>query len=78
MTMLTAVLIDDEKNALEVLDMQLAHFCKEVTVVEKCNSGEQGIAAIRKHQPDLVFVDIEIRIKLQFVFEINTGRICRQ
>lgn len=60
MTMLTAVLIDDEKNALEVLDMQLAHFCKEVTVVEKCNSGEQGIAAIRKHQPDLVFVDIEM------------------
>lgn len=58
--MLTAVLIDDEKNALEVLDMQLARFCKEVTVVEKCQSGEQGIAAIRHHQPDLVFVDIEM------------------
>lgn len=58
--MLTAVLIDDEKNALEVLDMQLARFCQDVTVLEKCNSGEQGIAAIRKHQPDLVFVDIEM------------------
>jgi two-component system, LytTR family, response regulator len=58
--MLTAVLIDDEKNALEVLELQLARFCQDVTVLEKCNSGEQGIAAIRKHQPDLVFVDIEM------------------
>lgn len=58
--MLTAVLIDDEKNALEVLELQLARFCQDVTVLEKCHSGEQGIAAIRKHQPDLVFVDIEM------------------
>lgn len=58
--MLTAVLIDDEKNALEVLELQLARFCRDVTVLAKCNSGEQGIAAIRKHQPDLVFVDIEM------------------
>lgn len=58
--MLTAVIIDDEKNALEVLEMQLTRFCPEVTVVEKCQSGEQGIAAIRQHQPDLVFVDIEM------------------
>src|SRR5574343_178658 len=58
--MLTAVIIDDEKNAQEVLEMQLTRFCPEVTVVEKCQSGEQCIAAIRQHQPDLVFVDIEM------------------
>jgi two-component system, LytTR family, response regulator len=58
--MLTAIIIDDEKNALEVLEMQLQQFCKEVTILAKCDGGEKGIAAIRKHQPDLVFLDIEM------------------
>ena len=28
--MINAVLIDDEKNALEVLEMQLTRYCKEI------------------------------------------------
>jgi two-component system LytT family response regulator len=58
--MITAVIIDDEKNALEVLEMQLASYCKEVTVLDICSSGKEGIEAIRKHQPNLVFIDIEM------------------
>ncbi|MBL7731808.1 MAG: response regulator transcription factor [Chitinophagaceae bacterium] len=58
--MLNAILIDDETNALEVLDMQLARYCKDVRVIAKCDGGEKGIDAIRQHQPDLVFLDIEM------------------
>ncbi len=58
--MLNAILIDDENNALEVLDMQLTRYCKEVTVVACCNGGEKGIAAIKKLNPDVVFLDIEM------------------
>jgi two-component system, LytTR family, response regulator len=58
--MLHAILIDDERNALEVLEMQLQRFCKDVTIMAKCDGGEKGIEAIRKYQPDLVFLDIEM------------------
>jgi two-component system, LytTR family, response regulator len=58
--MLNAVLIDDEKNALEVLDMQLTQFCDDVHIAAKCDGGEKGIAAIKKYNPDLVFLDIEM------------------
>jgi two-component system, LytTR family, response regulator len=58
--MFNAVLIDDEKNALEVLEMQLARHCKEVNVVAACQGGEKGIEAIKKFKPEVVFLDIEM------------------
>lgn len=58
--MITAIIIDDEPSALDVLHMQLRQFCPEVKVLELCNSGIRGIEAIRQHQPQLVFLDIEM------------------
>lgn len=58
--MIKAVIIDDEKNALEVLEMQLHQFCKEVSVIATCNGGKEGVKAIKELQPDLVFLDIEM------------------
>lgn len=58
--MIKAVIIDDEKNALEVLEMQLNQFCKEVTILATCNGGKDGVKAIKELQPDLVFLDIEM------------------
>lgn len=58
--MIKAIIIDDEKNALEVLEMQLNQFCKEVLVVAACNGGKEGVKAIKEMQPDLVFLDIEM------------------
>lgn len=58
--MIKAVIIDDEKNALEVLEMQLHQFCKEVLVVAACTGGKEGVKAIKEMQPDLVFLDIEM------------------
>jgi two-component system LytT family response regulator len=64
--MIKAIIIDDENNALEVLEMQLNRFCKDVTVVAVCDGGIKGIAAIKKHEPDLVFLDIEMPHKNGF------------
>jgi two-component system, LytTR family, response regulator len=58
--MIKAVIIDDEKNALEVLEMQLHQFCKDVSVIAICNGGKEGVKAIIELQPDLVFLDIEM------------------
>lgn len=58
--MIKAILIDDEKNALEVLEMQLNQFCKDVNVIAICNNGKDGIKFITELQPDIVFLDIEM------------------
>jgi two-component system, LytTR family, response regulator len=58
--MIKAILIDDERNSLEMLEWLLNTYCPEVSIAAMCESGEQGIQAIRQHQPDVVFLDIEM------------------
>lgn len=60
LTMITAILIDDEKNALEILEWQLHTYCPQVQVLALCRSAEEGIAAIETHHPQLLFLDIEM------------------
>lgn len=57
---LRAVLVDDEINARENLQYLLEAFCKEVTVVAEAATVETAVAQIQKHQPDVVFLDIEM------------------
>jgi two-component system LytT family response regulator len=58
--MIRCVLIDDEKNALEMMEWLLKTYCPEVEIAAMCNSSELGIEAINKHRPDIVFLDIEM------------------
>ncbi|HEX5026188.1 MAG TPA: LytTR family DNA-binding domain-containing protein [Agriterribacter sp.] len=58
--MLKCVLVDDEKNALEMMEWLLKTYCPQASVVAMCNTAEKGIEAIHKHNPDVVFLDIEM------------------
>lgn len=58
--MIKAIVVDDEKNALEMLEWQLQNFCPQIQVVALCRSVDEGIAAIELHHPHLVFLDIEM------------------
>ena len=40
--------------------IQLKEFCPEVLLVEQCKSAKEGIHAIEKYKPHLVFLDIEM------------------
>ena len=64
--MIKAVLIDDEKNALEMLEWQLHTYCPQVEVAAICINADKGIAAIRQYKPQLVFLDIEMPKKNGF------------
>ena len=64
--MIKAVLIDDEKNALEMLEWQLHTYCPQVEVCAICMNADKGIAAIQQHKPQLVFLDIEMPKKNGF------------
>ncbi len=58
--MIRCILVDDEKNALEMMEWLLKTYCPNVEIIAMCNSAEQGIDAIHKFKPDVVFLDIEM------------------
>lgn len=57
---LTAILVDDEEGARDVLENLLKRFCPNVTLLAKCNNVEQAVLSIQEHKPQLVFLDIEM------------------
>ncbi len=58
--MIRAIIIDDERIGRETLESLLSDCCPDVAVVAQADSIEAGRAAITKHDPDLVFLDIEM------------------
>lgn len=64
--MIKAVLIDDEKNAREVLEWQLRNYCPAIHIAAICATADEGIAAIKMHEPQLLFLDIEMPHKNGF------------
>jgi two-component system LytT family response regulator len=58
--MIKAIIIDDEIHCRKTLGMLLKEYCPGVEVTEQCSEAESGLAAIQKHKPDLVFLDIEM------------------
>lgn len=57
--MIKVVLIDDEPLARSIVKEYLAGF-PDMEVVQECNDGFEGVKAIATHQPDLLFLDIQM------------------
>jgi two-component system, LytTR family, response regulator len=58
--MIKAILIDDEVHCLDTLNILVSDYCPEVHVVEQCASAKKGLEAIKKFNPELLFLDIEM------------------
>lgn len=57
--MIKVVLIDDEPLARSIVKEYLGAY-ENITVVQECNDGFDGVKAIMQHQPDLIFLDIQM------------------
>jgi two-component system, LytTR family, response regulator len=57
--MIKTILIDDEPLSREIIKSYLKKF-PSVEVVEECNDGFEGVKAIQQHQPELIFLDIQM------------------
>ena len=65
--MIKAVIIDDEISAQGLLEKTLErYFPNKFNIVEKCNSVDSGVLAIRKYEPELIFLDIQMPEKNGF------------
>lgn len=55
-----AILIDDETHNLANLQALLQAYCPQINVCATALAAEAGRALLYKHQPDLVFLDIQM------------------
>jgi two-component system, LytTR family, response regulator len=53
------ILVDDEKLAIQGLQLRLEKF-PDVEVIETCSNGREAIRKIKTEKPDLVFLDIQM------------------
>ena len=54
------IIIDDENKARRLISTLLSENCPEITLQLEADDLETGVALIKEHQPDIVFLDIEM------------------
>ena len=57
--MIKTILIDDETLARDVVKHYLQSY-PNIEIVAECSDGFEGLKAIAKHQPDFIFLDIQM------------------
>uniref|UniRef100_UPI0035B4B552 LytR/AlgR family response regulator transcription factor n=1 Tax=Soonwooa sp. TaxID=1938592 RepID=UPI0035B4B552 len=57
---INAIIIDDEERARMNLKLLVEEFCPEIKILAECKSLSAGVKTIRKENPALVFLDIEM------------------
>ena len=53
------ILVDDEKLAIQGLQLRLEKF-PDVKIIDTCSNGREAIRKIKTEKPDLVFLDIQM------------------
>ncbi|MGK0390900.1 MAG: two-component SAPR family response regulator [Maribacter sp.] len=59
MKQMNCIVVDDDLMARKSLN----HLCKKIeflNVLQLCENGKEGLEALQKHQPDLIFLDMEM------------------
>ena len=57
--MIKVIIIDDEPLARMMVKEYLQPYA-DVTLLQECNDGFEGVKAIAQHKPDLIFLDIQM------------------
>lgn len=58
--MFKVILIDDEPLARQLLRAMLQPYSQQITVAAECGDGFEGFKAIQEHEPELIFLDIQM------------------
>jgi two-component system LytT family response regulator len=58
--MITAIIIDDEKTSRDTLQGLLNRYCKNVEVIDQADGYTTGIESVKKHKPEVIFLDIQM------------------
>ncbi|MCF8247791.1 MAG: hypothetical protein K9J37_03975 [Saprospiraceae bacterium] len=64
----SAILIDDERDCLDLLNWQLATYCPEIKILAACNSPKEGLEAIA---PMLGIEQMRFKNKFEYRIEVD-------
>jgi len=60
MEKINALIVDDEQDSRETLRSYLTKYCPQVTIVDESANIQEARKAVLKHEPQLVFLDVEM------------------
>jgi len=56
---MNVIIIDDEPLARSIVKEYLANY-NDIKVIAECNDGFEGLKAIQQHEPEVIFLDIQM------------------
>ncbi|HKG05034.1 MAG TPA: response regulator, partial [Pedobacter sp.] len=62
MSLIKAIIVDDEKHGIVTLQYLINEFCPQVEVIATCQKSTDAKSIIEDNQPDIVFMDIEMPV----------------
>lgn len=60
--MRTAIIIDDEAKGRLALKEKIKTYCPNLEIIAEAANGKEGIIAIEKYHPQIIFLDIEMPV----------------
>lgn len=54
------IIVDDEKHCIEILKHELSNHCPDIDILATTTKPTEAAALIRKHEPTILFLDIEM------------------
>lgn len=60
MRKMRAIIVDDEESARNILYNLMQPYQSQIEIIGQCEDVESAVEFIKEHQPDLVFLDIEM------------------
>lgn len=58
--MIRTIIIEDEPVSRDMLQLMLQRYKADIDIIDICSNPADGIESIAKHQPDLIFLDIQM------------------
>ncbi|MCK5400986.1 MAG: response regulator transcription factor [Flavobacteriaceae bacterium] len=58
--MLSAVIVDDEPKAIQILSWELTNFSKDIEIVKTFTNPEDALVFLKTNTPDCLFLDIQM------------------
>ncbi len=55
-----AIIIDDEQRARNVLKNLIERSFSDIKIIEQCSTLKEGVQTIKKHNPNVVFLDVQM------------------
>lgn len=71
--MLSAIIVDDEPKAIQILSWELTNFSKDIKIIETFTNPEDALTFLKTNTPDCLFLDVQMPTMdgFQFLKKLN-------